>query len=138
MQNGWTNILSAKIAKPAKPKAVKAHRVNFSRANKYGAIPTTTKDGIRHPSARQAKRWEQLLMLQSCGRIRNLRREVTYDLAVKGQKLCAYRADHVYEELVSGGKWEWVVEDVKGFRTEAYKLKARMMLVLRGIKIREV
>lgn len=44
-----------------------------------------------------------------------------------------YIADFVYTE---NGKE--VVEDVKGLRTDTYKLKRKMMLYFHNIKIREV
>ena len=43
-----------------------------------------------------------------------------------------YIADFVYYE----GKKE-IVEDVKGYRTDVYKLKKRLMWVVHGIEIRE-
>lgn len=43
-----------------------------------------------------------------------------------------YIADFVYTE--NGKK---VVEDVKGCRTEVYKLKKKMVLYFHGIKIKE-
>ena len=43
-----------------------------------------------------------------------------------------YIADFVYHE----GKKE-IVEDVKGYQTDVYKLKKRLMWVVHGIEIRE-
>lgn len=52
-----------------------------------------------------------------------------------GQRVvvCTYRADFTY--------WEsgvFVVEDVKGFRTELYLLKRKWLELEYGLKIREV
>lgn len=50
------------------------------------------------------------------------------------EKACVYYADFVYIDK-DGNK---VVEDAKGVRTEAYKIKKKLMLYRHGIKIVEV
>ena len=47
---------------------------------------------------------------------------------------CKYVADFVYTDVEPG---ETVVEDTKGFRTEVYKIKRKLMLKVHGIKIKE-
>lgn len=49
------------------------------------------------------------------------------------ERECAYYADFVYFE-----NGERIVEDVKGVRTEAYKIKRKLMRWIHGIEIREV
>ena len=51
------------------------------------------------------------------------------------ERECSYVADHVYFDLALG---KVVVEDVKGVRTEAYKIKKKLMLWVHGIVISEV
>lgn len=46
---------------------------------------------------------------------------------------CSYVADFVYEENETT-----IVEDTKGFRTDAYIIKRKLMLERYGIQIREV
>ena len=109
--------------------------------SKFKNVRTITEDGIKHPSAKQAKRWDALRILEKAGRIRNLKREQTFKLDIGGIKVCDYRADHVYEEYthtLDGPKWVSVVEDVKGFRTDIYRLKRKLMQAVHGITIREV
>ena len=50
------------------------------------------------------------------------------------ERACTYRADFVYfdEELK-----QLIVEDSKGFKTEAYGIRRKLMLFLHGIKIKE-
>ena len=43
-------------------------------------------------------------------------------------------ADFVYTDVETG---ETVVEDTKGFRTDVYKIKRKLMLKVHGIKIKE-
>lgn len=62
-----------------------------------------------------------------------------YVTGINGKQVCArrkmsYVADFVYFDNV--GKNE-VVEDVKGFKTDEYKKKCRLMMVIHGIKIKE-
>lgn len=81
-----------------------------------------------------------LLEKQKNGEIRQLERQKAYML-IPSQKLangkteraCKYIADFVY---VQGDKT--IVEDAKGFRTDVYKIKKKLMLSIYGIEIQEV
>ena len=53
----------------------------------------------------------------------------------KGERACHYIADFVYTDTESG---ETIVEDTKGYRTDAYKIKRKLMLWVHNIKIREL
>ena len=121
--------------------------------NKYQAIKCTV-DGIQFDSRKEARRYQELLLLQRAGAILNLRRQVKYILipaqyevyeryGKKGQELkpgkrllekeCSYIADFVYCE---NGKE--VVEDTKGIKTKDYIIKRKLMLFIHGIRIKEV
>lgn len=99
--------------------------------SKYGAKAVEV-DGVRFDSIAEAKRWFDLRTLEKNGLISDLQRQVRYDLAVNGVNLGFYKADFVYAE---GGRR--VVEDVKGFRTPVYALKAKLMKAIHGITISE-
>ena len=103
-------------------------------ANKYGNIKTVTSDGIKHDSIKEANRWCDLLLLQRAGVIQDLQRQVKFVLIPKqeGERPVYYIADFVY---IENGKR--VVEDVKGHRTDVYKLKKKLMLYIHGIRIKE-
>lgn len=103
-------------------------------ANKYGNIKTVTSDGIKHDSIKEANRWCDLLLLQRAGVIQDLQRQVKFELIPKqeGERPVYYIADFVY---IENGKR--VVEDVKGHRTDVYKLKKKLMLYIHGIRIKE-
>jgi len=88
--------------------------------------------GIRFHSRKEARRYQQLLILLRIGQIQDLKLQVNYPLAVNGVKVTTYRADFVYQD--SG---RTVVEDVKGFRTREYRIKQKLMLALHGIQILE-
>lgn len=106
-----------------------------AQKSKYHAKPVTV-DGIRFDSKREAERWQQLLLLYRTGEISNLRRQVPYVLIPKSDygRDIVYRADFVYVDK-SGIE---VVEDAKGFKTDIYRLKKRLMAEKYGIIIKEV
>lgn len=102
--------------------------------NKYGARKVTAPDGQVFDSQKEYNRWCNLRLLERAGRISDLKRQVSYELIPKqnGERACTYVADFVYLE---NGKL--VVEDCKGFRTEGYKIKRKLMLWVHNIKIKE-
>ena len=125
-------------------------------SSKYYNIKTKTSDGNVFDSSKEARRWEYLLLLLKAGVIFDLQRQVKYVLIPTqyetyerysktgkrlkdGQRLlekeCAYYADFVYTLTETG---ENVVEDAKGVKTEAYKIKKKLMLAVHSIKIKEV
>ena len=126
------------------------------RASKYYNIKTRALDGTVFDSHKEARRWDELLLLQRAGKITELRRQVEYELipaqyetyeryGKKGQRLkdgvrllerkVCYVADFVYTDAETG---ENIVEDAKGVRTKDYILKRKLMLALHSIRIREV
>ena len=113
-------------------------------------------DGQEFDSKKELRRYKELLLLKKAGEIESLQTQVKfvlipaqYDISTevykkgarKGkpkpgkllEKECAYYADFVYFE-----RGKMVVEDVKGKKTEVYKIKRKLMLHTYGIKIREV
>ena len=104
--------------------------------SKYGNIHTYC-DGMWFDSRKEADRWIQLKLLAKAGEIEDLHRQVRFELVPKNDKYraVAYVADFVYVDCRTG---DTVVEDVKGVRTEVYKLKKKLMYDRYGIEIREV
>lgn len=101
------------------------------KAGKYRNRPVTL-DGIRFDSQKESRRWLQLRVLQAKGQIQKLQRQVAFPLIVNGQIIAKYRADFVYEE-----KGKRIVEDVKGFKTDLYRIKNKLMFATLGIRILE-
>lgn len=108
----------------------------LNRRRKYKNAPTEV-DGQRFDSKKEATHYLTLKALQKAGQIRNLERQIGFQLRVNGVLVCTYRADFVYEEKKCG-HWSAVVEDVKGYVTEVYKLKKKLMWACHKIAIREV
>lgn len=124
--------------------------------SKYYNVKTKTSDGLIFDSHKEARRWEQLRMLEKAGKIVELERQVSYELLPNqyetyerfsktgkrlkdGQRLVErkvdYVADFVYHDAERG---ELIVEDTKGVKTKDYILKRKLMYLVHGIKIREV
>ena len=92
-----------------------------------------------HDSKKEAKRAQELWLLQRAGKISNLRQQVSFELIpaqyIDGrcvERSCRYVADFVYE---MDGKT--VVEDTKGFKTPEYVIKRKILLWRYGIRIKE-
>jgi hypothetical protein len=102
--------------------------------NKYGARKMKAPDGQVFDSVKEYHRYGMLKLLERAGKISDLKRQVKYELIPKqeGERACSYVADFTYYE---DGKL--VVEDCKGFRTDAYKIKKKLMLWVHKIKIKE-
>ena len=102
--------------------------------NKYGARKLTAPDGQVFDSVKEYHRWGCLKLLERAGKIKDLKRQVKFELIPKqeGERACYYIADFTYME-----NGELVVEDCKGFKTDVYKIKKKLMLMEHGIRIRE-
>lgn len=107
--------------------------------SKYHAKKTTV-DGITFDSKREADRYLILKGMEEDGSIEDLRRQVRYELIpafdVDGvhYRPVFYVADFVYIDKETG---EEVVEDVKGMRTDVYRLKSKLFARRYGKVIKE-
>lgn len=102
--------------------------------SKYGNRKITGPDGQKYDSVKEYHRYGCLRLLERAGEISDLKRQVKFELIPKqvGERACNYIADFTYME---NGKL--VVEDVKGVKTDAYKIKKKLMLWIHGIRIKE-
>ena len=105
--------------------------------SKYRNIPVVSSDGT-FDSKKEFDRWVQLKLMEKSGLIKNLTRQQKFELIPKqrynGKTILPvyYIADFVYEQ--NGVE---IVEDVKGMKTEVYKIKRKLMLWRYGILIKE-
>ena len=113
--------------------------------SKYNSKKTVV-NGIVFDSRKEAKRYSELLLLERAGVIKNLELQKSFELiptqyevlpnGKKGkciERAVTYKADFVYNE-----NEKMVVEDTKGFRTDKYIIKRKLMLYKYGIRIKEV
>lgn len=118
----------------------------MSKRSKYGAVRVGGYDSMK-----ERRRAVVLRLMERQGLIKDLREQVPFELIpaqygncgkdFKGksvmvclEKACKYIADFVYVEVATG---RTVVEDVKGVRTDVYKIKKKLMLWVHGIIIKE-
>lgn len=99
------------------------------KPSKYGNKITEV-DGIKFHSKKEALRYGELLWLLKGEKIKSLGLQPAFKLEVNGQLVCKYIGDFIYER----NNGEWVIEDVKGYRTEIYKLKKKLFLAIYGTK----
>jgi hypothetical protein len=96
----------------------------------------TVLDGHRFASQKEARRYAELCLLLKAGEIRDLVLQPRYALVVNGYLIGHYRPDFAYR-LPDG---TLIVEDVKSTatKTQAYRLRKRLMRACHGIDIQEV
>lgn len=98
--------------------------------NKYKNKKTVV-DGIEFDSLKEARRYEELKLLAKGGVIKDLELQPVFELVPKQKhngktiRKASYIADFKYTDIQSGIT---VVEDVKGFKTDVYKLKKKIFL----------
>jgi hypothetical protein len=121
--------------------------------NKYGARKRII-NGEAFDSIKEAKRYQELLLLEKAGHIRNLERQTAFGLIpaqyeffarygksgkrLKDGKKCIENSVKYIADFSYIKDDELIVEDTKGFRTKDYIIKRKLMLWIYGIKIREV
>lgn len=128
----WTALVKQRQRAAAKP-------------HKYGAKAKIV-DGIRFASTKEAKRYQELKLLEKAGELHDLRLQ-------QSLTLCAWHWDHSIAHVI--GKYvadfvycqclrtpcvrsHLVYEDVKGFKTALYRWKKKHVEVQYGIQIREI
>lgn len=125
---------------------------NYYSGQKYGNRKVNY-NGQTFDSKKEARRYNELLMMEAAGDIADLETQVKFVLIPaqrepdiigkrggrKPGKLLerevAYIADFVYYDTATGEK---MVEDTKGMRTKDYIIKRKLMLYIHGLRIKEV
>jgi hypothetical protein len=98
-------------------------------------------DGYKFDSKAEAAHYLYTLKpLLESGEISNLKVHPRYPIEVNRIKICTYIADFQYTRVnVQPPVGEMIVEDVKGYRTEIYKLKKKLVeATYVGLKISEI
>lgn len=108
-----------------------------AKRSKYGNKPCEL-DGEKFDSEKEMRRWQVLTAEENAGAISGLLRQVSFEIAasvVIDDRKCParhYVADFVYQR-----DGVTVIEDVKGFLTQMYRLK-RHLMALQGLTITEI
>lgn len=107
---------------------------------KYRNKPQTI-DGIRFDSKHEARRWQELLILQSTGRITGLERQVKYELAPKIKLLGDARTRPAIRMIIDFRYWEgdqMILEDAKGDVDPVWRIKQHLLKTVHGLDVRKV
>lgn len=97
-------------------------------------------DGITFDSKKEAARYRDLKLMERAKLISNLELQPEYLLIErtiingKNHRAIIYKADFKYYDNV---KNKLIVEDVKGFKTDVYAIKKRLMKAKYNIEILE-
>ena len=116
---------------------IRSYRTKSKYGNKKCRI-----DGYTFDSLKEGHRYAELKILLREGKIRSLELQKEYELvpsyidAVTGKRIrpVYYKADFVYYDVEQD---KTVIEDVKGYRTEGYKIKKKIM-GSKGLYITEI
>jgi hypothetical protein len=106
--------------------------------HKYRAQRTDCQAGHSHPSKAEARRCDELHLLQRAGEITHLELQPKFPVHINGIKVFTYIADFTYfpQKPEPQGR---IVEDVKGQLLPIYKLKKKAVeAYYPGVKIVEV
>jgi len=106
---------------------------NRTKPHKYGARPCVV-DGIKFQSRKEADRYAELKLLERADKVRDVRCQVRMPIEVNCIHIADYICDFVYWDMDKRCR---VWEDVKGFRTDVYRLKKKLVEALFGISILE-
>jgi len=102
--------------------------------NKY-RNKSVTIDNIRFASLAEAHRYKELKLLLRNNAIERLKFHPPYPIVVAGEHIATYYADFQYWDIKKGIE---VIEDVKGVKTQVYKLKKKLVETIYAISITEI
>ncbi len=108
--------------------------------SKYNAKRTEV-DGIAFHSRKEARRYQELRLLEKAGQVKEIRLQPAFILhafmANTGEvtAIGAYRGDFEYCEW-NGHAWNLTFEDVKGYDTALSKWKRKHVAAQYGITVR--
>lgn len=83
-------------------------------------------DGIKFQSKKEANRYCELKLLQKANEIHSLKLQEAFELIPKqkGERSVKYLADFVYYDTRKG---KWIIEDTKGYKTDVYIIKRKLV-----------
>lgn len=92
-----------------------------ARPRKYGNTPTLVGTEVLD-SAKEADRYQERLLEERAGTIRDLKRQTKFPLVVNERLIATYKCDLDYWREIKG-VWRRVIEDPKGVQTKDFKIK---------------
>lgn len=135
------------MAKLAGEKSKKPHEQKQPKESKYHN-EKASRGKLTFDSKKEARRFDELVLRQQAGEIRNLKLQSEHTLmesfmTLEGTRIQAirYRDDFSYEEPITdatGTHWVLRVEDAKGVKTDIYKMKRKLFREKYGFDITDV
>lgn len=98
-------------------------------SHKFKAIPTSY-DGIKFASKKEQKRYKELQLLERSGELLFFLRQVPFHLPGNVKYICDF--------MTFWKDGSVTIEDVKGFKTEMYKAKKKIVEAIYPIEIMEI
>lgn len=92
-------------------------------------------DGKKFDSKKELDRYLELILMIRSGDIKYLELQPRFRIEINGKKICDYYADFRYFDTK---KNRYVVEDVKGMKTDVYKIKKKLVEAQLGINVEEI
>lgn len=127
---------------------------NFRRSKSKFSNQKLVVNGMRFDSKKEYERYLQLLDMLKNNEIKSLQRQVEFVLIPhqtekiqkvlksgkikEEEKLIERRLCYVADFVYTDKNDNVIVEDVKGMRTHEYIIKRKLMLYLKGIRIKEL
>jgi len=104
--------------------------------SKFGNIPTRVEGRFFH-SKKEARRFQELRLLEQAGVISDLETQPHFRIEIDGVLICKVIPDFKYYDHERNQE---VVEDIKsaGTVTQIFKLKKRLMKAVLGIEVEVV
>lgn len=109
------------------------------RGPKIRTKPKATRtdvDGTVFDSHSEMVRYKELQLLQRAGEIRDLCRQQSFALTIKGKKVGVYTCDFAYLEKLPSGDWKYVFEEYKGFFTDESQFRIKVFEAIYDTKVR--
>lgn len=132
---GWTgnDVSYGKMIQPMPPDRHTSANIPLAHKPSKYRNQKTAVDGIPFDSKKEAARYQELKIMERAGIITELELQPEYDLSVNHKPVCKYRADFAY--ILGGVR---IVEDVKGMKTDVYRIKNKLMKAIYNIEIKEI
>ncbi len=102
------------------------------RRNKYSNRPVRCRSNHMHQSTLEARRCDELGLMEKAGLIRDLEQQVCFRLDVNGHHIADYVCDWKYFDNERGQE---IVEDAKGILTDVCRMKLKLMAAVHGVDV---
>jgi len=104
------------------------------KRSKYRAIKTRNANGVLFDSKKEARLDPVIMMYSKSDFVKEVIRKKVYPIVINGVLVCKYVSD--WTILFKNGTEQ--VYDAKGYKTQVYKLKKKLMKAVHNLTINEL